>query len=93
MYYCCHLDLGMFGRKKDWVVGKVSRVKGRNGIRSLERVLRKKAIVHQLYVLIFEGPFCQLMPYFLHTTADLEVGLAHVLMLLHIQPEIKCILC
>jgi hypothetical protein len=71
----------------------VNPVRGRNGIRSLERVLRTKAILHRLYVLIFEGPTCQLMHIFEQTEAYLEISLAHVLMLLHIQPEIKSILC
>jgi hypothetical protein len=75
------------------VVGKVSRVKGRNGIRLFERVLRKKAILHPLYVLIFEGPTHQLLHIPGQTKAYLEISLAHVLMLLYIQPEIKCILC
>ena len=70
----------------------VSRVKGRSGIHSLERVLRKKAILHQLYVLIFEGPFRQLLHRPDNMKAYLEISLAHVLMLLDIQPEIQSIL-
>jgi hypothetical protein len=68
----CAVYLGSvrFERNQEFQVGKVDRGVVRNGIRSFEHNLRKKAILHLQYVLIVVNPSRQPNSTFTHLTLD-----------------------